>query len=549
MYRLLIVDDEPVIVEGLYHLFQQIDDIELDICMACSGDEALEWMSRTQIDIVLSDIQMPGFDGMQLMEEICKRWPACRVVMFTGYSDFEYVYRSIQHEGVKYLLKSEGDEVLLETVRSLIDEIKNKVKADEWMELVEHQLANELPLLQKEFMLNLLHDPAVAETSLGVQLQRLGIHLFSDLLVIPIIGRMDWTEDMMTMQEQTRRLYAMKQVIERCANERFHIFLFSMKNGLLYALLQPIVLLESNGQASNHSLAMDQTMLFVRELLVTSQRICTDTLDFNVSFIHTSSAVEWCELGRVFRYLNASMDYRIGRETGVILMESLYEDSNKKEASIEKLNLLEAYLLAQEHAAYLTVIKELLGGEQEYSLPNHYSYAEVYYSIAIYMTNMLHRLRLTDRVCSFVDINVLFRLEAHSSYGEMIDYFSQLGETVVHLLENEQANNLEKPIRFLQTYISAHLDGDLSLVKLADLVHFNPSYLSRMFKRVCGENLSDYINGQKISKAIELIQNPNTKIQEAAAAVGFDSVSYFNRVFKSITGMTPKKHREQFSSK
>jgi two-component system, response regulator YesN len=70
MYRLLIVDDEPYIVDWVYELFQQNQELDLDIYKAYSGLEALDLLSRAKVDIVLTDIRMSDMDGLQLLEEI-----------------------------------------------------------------------------------------------------------------------------------------------------------------------------------------------------------------------------------------------------------------------------------------------------------------------------------------------------------------------------------------------------------------------------------------------------------------------------------------------
>ncbi len=84
MYRLLIVDDEEIITDSLYDVFCSLLPDELDVCKAYSGTEAIEWMSRTRIDIVLTDISMPGLNGLELIERIQGYWPRCKVIFFNG---------------------------------------------------------------------------------------------------------------------------------------------------------------------------------------------------------------------------------------------------------------------------------------------------------------------------------------------------------------------------------------------------------------------------------------------------------------------------------
>lgn len=79
-YRILIVDDEPFIVNGLAELCLGAEFLELEVYKAYSSSEALGWLKRAKMDIVLSDIKMPGLNGLALQKEISRQWPHCKVI-------------------------------------------------------------------------------------------------------------------------------------------------------------------------------------------------------------------------------------------------------------------------------------------------------------------------------------------------------------------------------------------------------------------------------------------------------------------------------------
>src|SRR5690625_1581908 len=135
MYRILIVDDEQLITDALYDVIRQLMPDELDVYKAYSGKEALEWMNRTRIDIILTDISMPGISGLELVEQVQELWPRCKVIFLTGYDYFDYVYQAIQMKDVRYLLKTEGYDKVIETVKELIAELKNDTLEDQTIEL------------------------------------------------------------------------------------------------------------------------------------------------------------------------------------------------------------------------------------------------------------------------------------------------------------------------------------------------------------------------------------------------------------------------------
>jgi AraC-like DNA-binding protein len=94
-----------------------------------------------------------------------------------------------------------------------------------------------------------------------------------------------------------------------------------------------------------------------------------------------------------------------------------------------------------------------------------------------------------------------------------------------------------------RNFINAHSDDELSLKKVAKAVNISANYLSEKFKEVTGVNFVDYIARRRVEKARDLLQNQNLRISEIAFAVGFQSLSQFNRVFKKLTRKSPSEFR------
>lgn len=152
MYRLLIVDDEPVIVNGLVQLFQDNSEFELDIRKAFSSSEALEIAKKTKLDILVSDIRMPQKNGLQLVDEIVYYWPLCRVIFLTGYSEFDYVYEAIRKNVDNYILKTEGIEPIFQAVKAAIDKLDEENRRRLQLEKAQMHYQIASSFLKKELM-------------------------------------------------------------------------------------------------------------------------------------------------------------------------------------------------------------------------------------------------------------------------------------------------------------------------------------------------------------------------------------------------------------
>ena len=106
-------------------------------------------------------------------------------------------------------------------------------------------------------------------------------------------------------------------------------------------------------------------------------------------------------------------------------------------------------------------------------------------------------------------------------------------------------NNRAEPVETWKArkFIEEHSGEELSLSKVAKTVNISANHLSEKFKQVTGTNFVEYVARTRFKNACDLLQNPNLRISEIAFAVGFQSLSQFNRVFKRFAGKSPSQYR------
>lgn len=121
-----------------------------------------------------------------------------------------------------------------------------------------------------------------------------------------------------------------------------------------------------------------------------------------------------------------------------------------------------------------------------------------------------------------------------------------LGYDEVLQKEKDELQNLQdtaNPIKLIKAYIQEHLSENLTLNEMAELAYVHPTYLSKLFKKETGQNISDYILDCRIQTAKEYLKKPQYKIYEVAEICGFKDPKYFSNVFKGAVGCTPKEYR------
>ena len=124
MRTLLIVDDEVLIAEGLRGMLAREFDGRLDVLCRYSGAAALQEAKERPIDILLTDINMPGITGLELHRSVQTLYPGCLAVYLTGYSDFDYARTALDQRAFAYILKGEGDDVVVSTVERALERLE-----------------------------------------------------------------------------------------------------------------------------------------------------------------------------------------------------------------------------------------------------------------------------------------------------------------------------------------------------------------------------------------------------------------------------------------
>jgi len=426
MYRLLIVDDEPDIVNGLYNYFFNYEDLELDVFKSYSAYEALNILNSEKIDIVISDICMPGMDGLTLIKHVRKNWPYCQVIFLSGYTEFEYIYGANQLDAVNYILKTEGYERVAESVHKAVENIEDAIK-------LSRVNASGLEF-KHEFVSFILDTQDVEREELKQVFDSMNIGLDPDRPVFFMIGC--FTNISGKSPKEQTKVYA---VLNRLSGAHilpfFNLIVDEYEKNIRIFIMQP-----AGAKDDSYKIAR------IKGLVELIQNSLADELGFNMSFFIYDKPLPINGLSRRYKEL-----------------------------------------------------KRLISG----------------------------------RGVSGVEI-VIIR--------------SDVSQTTNHNTHMYPIDEI-KAIAIVKEYIANNLESELSLTQLANLVYFNPSYLSRIFKNYTGVNLIHYITDMRIAKAKDLLANSNMKINSISAAVGFDSQSYFNQAFRKSTGMSPSEYRIANTSK
>jgi two-component system response regulator YesN len=536
MYRMLIVDDEPIMVEGLHLMLQEADHLELELHKAYSAEDAMRIMERHRMDIVLTDIEMPQCNGLTLQQNLQQKWPRCKVIFLTGYSHSNYIHQSIRQGAVDYVLKTEGDEVILAAVEKAYQQLSQELNYDDLARKARDQMAEAIPSLQKDYWMDILKGESSTAQVRARRFSHLNIPLHADHPVLLLVGRMDGSRESMESTDKSLLQYCMKNITEEFLQPRVISCYVLYDRERMVWFLQP---------SSDQEEAV--TLSYVKGLLERIQQACQSYVKISCSFALASRFVKWDEVADTFDRLQFTMLQGFGLESGMILSDKLVDSEDRLpyecRQQLKKLPALSAALERGEEKAFKSTLDELFSEmhttQQGYTL-------EIYYSLLAIFISHMNRNRLIFEISEQINMSKWFHLKEMHSWTEMHRKFSELALLCFQKKQKEQQHRTHEFVEQVQAYIQSHLDGDLSLTNLSEQVYLTPSYLSRLFRQNTGESITDYITKMRLEQAKAMLTQTPEKIHKIGMSIGFESPPYFTKFLKKNVGMTPQEYRDMY---
>ncbi|WP_372631094.1 helix-turn-helix domain-containing protein [Cohnella sp.] len=539
MYRLLVVDDEAIIADGVTEILGSLNIPGLDICTAYSGMEALDWLNSTRVDIVLSDIRMPELSGLELMEIIHRKWPRCRIVFLTGYDDFESVYKAIRMQSVRFLLKTEGYAKLTAEILDVIRELEDARDKELLLQQAAKQRSRLETLAQGEYFRQLL---AGAESSSleerKTNFRSLSIPLSGDAPVFLVQGSFLRSASAASFTMRQEKALDAKFLVDRYLSDLTQCAGIVDRYGDLLWLVQP------KDEGAERAASSTELVRFLEGMLELAQEACSKSLGAEIAFTLTDRACSWDRLPAAYDRIRQMQHGRIGDGASMVMtvQESCREgtESSREPIRGERFERLAGHLESGRGEDFIALLREILRPVRGNPEADKQQAMELYYSAALVMLSYINRRQLQE----WVPANGLMQFDSHATWEEGAAYLESVAEALFERRRRGEGSRAAGAMEEIGQYVEGHLEEDLSLVRLARRFHFNPSYLSRVFKQENGMNLSEFIDRARLRKAKEMLAQEGMRINEIGAKVGYESPHSFTRFFKKSTGTTPQEYRE-----
>ncbi len=522
LYKLLIADDEYWTREKIRSMISW-EEYQIDFMPpAQDGEEVLQMMAQDKPDILMTDINMPFLNGVELVKKVKEQYPEVVVLVLSGYDDFAYVKETLMAGAINYLLKPVSKIDLIQAVSKALELISEKEESERQNLKAASLLQDrELSLLIEKERIRLSMTP-VAGTALdsaGCSIMLVKIH---DLQALMAKYQYDMNYLSYSVKKKLRELDQQQKLIvfnyinrsneflvvtELDVSEQQVLALRIMKklqeetdSPITIAVSEQAYSMDSLHDAYVQSISVLMTRPYNRECVI---------LFFNKEKNSMHTQVTDCISQETERQLKTILKGGSEKALKDFLMEEVGA------GRFEKFSFMETKQIVNRISAIFSDYLAGQGASEE-------------------SVRELGRLeQMADKVVEGLDVE------------EMLSLLMEMGNVVLGEKKSEITGNIRDYVKEAVAYINENYFEELTLSGLSEKYAVESSYFSRLFKQQTGENLMLYIASRRMEKAKELMQREDINIAEVAFMVGYDDYTYFSKVFKKHTGVSPREYRNR----
>lgn len=527
LYKVILVDDEE---EVRVSIEKKVNWKELGFELVGSvnnGEEALELTEQMSVDVVMTDIKMPFMDGLTLCSKVKNNYKNTKVVLLSGFDDFEFAREAIHLEAEEYLLKPIGSQDLENVFRKIKTNLDKELDERRNIENLREYYNNSLPMLKEQLLAGLLSGNISRKKAEGM-IQSYGMKLLSPFYSVALI-RGDFknkAKDLQTNQMLTLSLMNMaKEYLEK--NMQIQIFMFLDRIAVI-------------GCLQNREEIQD-FIYHVNQVCKTGSRMLEANVDAGIG--QTCSALD--KIYNSYKEAKEALDYRLLLEEN---NQAIYiNDVEPYSTEYIQFEGIERILHSIKFGAkedLLEAISVFMEEIKKHKMPmQHFqlTFMELFTEMWKMVRN--HNLGLEEIFEETLNPYDLF--ETVSSVDEMTVWLHEKGTRIWTELRKNRVASTNSITEKAKKYIEENYDNSsLSVEDLCKHLNVSATYFSVMFKKELGMSFVSYLTKVRLAHAVELLDHTDDKSYMIAEKVGYTEANYFSYVFKKQYGVSPTKYKQ-----
>ncbi|SFO87948.1 two-component system, response regulator YesN [Halolactibacillus alkaliphilus] len=505
----MIVDDERVERESMRQIITKAFK-KVELTLAENGQEAVDKAMKDRPDIVLMDIKMPEINGLEAIQLIQDRQPNIKFIMVTAYDTFDYAKEALKMGVKDYLLKPSKITEILTTLEKVMEEVQADQEEKKKSDQVTATLAQSKKVMERDLVTQLLLDH---------------VHDVEAPLLMDYVSKEGGTGyGVLLLMFKDKPLASYSEMIKGI--EQFEAVLV----GPLYHKQLPFIILRDSQSYRQQVVYLARAIKQAFERL--NQPVQMGVSDEIASLDRLSAGYQQA----VVAAMETKRPYQV----------MYYDDLPKSENVCDK--KLDSYITER-------FFEDLRMGKWDDMTRCILDISLCFQSEGLHVIEFKQRiiqlLYMMGQTLDEMHINVNwqkyhFKARDYAVLSEEIkQYFNQLKEDYIIY----HAQLADDWFTKMKHHIQTHIQDDLSLEHLSDEAGLSPIYVSKVFKERLGMNYIDFLTKCRIDRAKQLLEDDTVSIKSIAGDVGYQDANYFSKVFKKVTGETPKTYRQQLIHK
>lgn len=537
MYKLILVDDEEEVREGIVRKIEW-DKIGFEVAgQAENGREALEIAEKTAPDLIITDIKMPFMDGLELSSEIKARFPTTKIIVLTGFDEFEYAQKAIKLNVVEYVLKPVSSQELIDTLIKVKKQIDEEIAQKEDMQSLREYYKSSLPVLKEKF-LSLLIMSKLEKSEIQKKSREYGINLDGEGFVVSVVS-MDHSVKKLS-EDETHSHNGNNRLIELAMMKICDEIVEKYNLGTAFLYNDCVVVITVSGEWGKESV-VNVTFSALEEIRQSVSKFLKHTVTIGVGTVCADSIFIY----NSYQSAISALDYRLIMGNNRIIW---IEDVEPKSINRIVFDELKAHALTSSiKVGTVEEVTQTIDGLFKDIIEMKASFKDYQIYLLEMLTTILKVARDSDIDMSNVlpsNYNLFVELYKFGDIHEVKHWITGICIKVMDFISKDRQNTSKLLVEKAKEYVMCHFhESDITIDKVCMYLHISSTYFSSIFKRETKTTFINYLTQTRMDKARQLLRTTNMKSFEIAAKVGYSEPNYFSYCFKKKYGISPSEYR------
>jgi two-component system response regulator YesN len=538
MFKVLIADDETKVCQLIKNLVSW-EELGLEV-VACVNDgiSALSAIEELKPDLVVTDIRMPGYDGINLIKLAKETNQQIEFIIISGYKHFDYAHNAIKFGVEDYLLKPLKKTEFINALQKIVAKFENRSQHSDENELIATRRHNDQQKIRLAFMVDILFRGDGYEKKRPIYIDAVNneYHFTFNpgvFQVIVIKNDMGFEED----NKNVDQLLTNKsiEIIQKYLKPLcYELVLYCSGTGI-YCILNYD---ETNKQTIRKSFKsiIDEIVSMNDLFQQLSTTIGASDMSEDINSLHESlSTAKLLINERITLGTNRLIDTGSLKASGKTPMNFLNDDAAKRLS--DAIEALDAGAVKK----WIAVLHESISQSDDVNGNLVIEIGNEVIDLFLFSLKK-QKIEMKDKSKFLRAYNEkIFKCKSISEVFEMLS--KEITQQLEEIILEKQHTDM-KPIRLAKQFMQKNFNLPISLELVSHLIGFNPTYFSYYFKKETGMNFLEYLVEIRVTKSKELLIDTDKNIAEIAEAVGYMDLKHFSKLFKKYSGLTPSEYRK-----